>query len=69
MMDGDRIARNLACVAQHFHSEAAGEVEAALELYTEDIVWEAPALNGLNRSYSGKERGREELSRALCFNA
>ena len=55
MMDGDRIARNLACVAQHFHSEAVGEVEAALELYTEDIVWEAPALNGLNRSYSRKE--------------
>ena len=24
-------------------------------LYTEDILWEAPALNGLNRSYSGKE--------------
>ena len=37
MMDSDRIARNLACVAQHFHSEAVGEVEAALELYTEDI--------------------------------
>ena len=55
MMDGDQIARNLACVAQHFHSEAAGEVEAALKLYTEDIVWEAPALNGLNRSYSGME--------------
>jgi hypothetical protein len=55
MMDGDRIARNLACVAKHFHSEAVGEVEAALDLYTEDIVWEVPALNGLNRSFSGKE--------------
>ncbi len=28
---------------------------AALELYTDDIVWEAPALNGLDRSYSGKD--------------
>src|SRR6267142_7197020 len=55
MMDGDHIARNMACVAKHFHSEAVGEVEAALDLYTEDIVWEAPALNGLNRSFSGKE--------------
>ena len=54
-MDSDQIARNLACVAKHFHSEAVGEVEAALELYTEDIVWDAPALNGLNRSFSGKE--------------
>jgi ketosteroid isomerase-like protein len=54
-MDTDRIARNLACVEHHFHSEATAEVEAALELYTDDIVWEAPALNGLDRSFSGKE--------------
>jgi hypothetical protein len=44
MMDGDQIARNLAYVAKHFHSATVGEVEAALELYTEDIVWEAPAM-------------------------
>jgi ketosteroid isomerase-like protein len=55
MMDDDQISRNMACVAKHFHSEAVGEVEAALDLYTKDIVWEAPALNGLNRSFSGKE--------------
>jgi ketosteroid isomerase-like protein len=54
-MDKDRIARNLACVDKHFHSEAANEVEAALDLYTDDIIWEAPALSGLNRSFSGKQ--------------
>jgi ketosteroid isomerase-like protein len=54
-MDSDLIARNLKCVEKHFHSEAVDEVEAALDLYTDDIVWEAPALNGLNRSFSGKE--------------
>jgi len=53
-MDNDQIAQNLACVEKHFHSEAVNEVEAALDLYTDDIIWEAPALNGLNRSYSGK---------------
>jgi ketosteroid isomerase-like protein len=42
-------------VEKHFHSEATDEVEAALDLYTDDIVWDAPALNGLNRCYSGKE--------------
>jgi ketosteroid isomerase-like protein len=42
-------------VEAHFHSEATNEVEAALELYTDDIVWEAPAPNGLNRVFSGKE--------------
>ena len=45
----------LACVEGHFHSEAENDIEAALELYTDDIIFEAPALNGLNRSFSGKE--------------
>lgn len=54
-MDQDVIARNLAAVENHFHSEARNEVEAALETFTDDIVWEAPALNGLDRAFSGKE--------------
>ena len=54
-MDKDRIAQNLACVDGHFHSEATNDIEAALELYTDDIIFEAGALNGLNRSFSGKQ--------------
>jgi ketosteroid isomerase-like protein len=54
-MDKDRIAQNLACVEGHFHSEAENDIEAALELYTDDIIFEAGALNGLNRSFSGKQ--------------
>lgn len=54
-MGTDRTAQNLACVEGHFHSEAVNDVEAALELYTDDIVFEAAALNGLNRSFSGKQ--------------
>jgi ketosteroid isomerase-like protein len=42
-------------VESHFHSEAVNEVEAALETFTDDVVWEAPAPNGLDRSFSGKE--------------
>jgi ketosteroid isomerase-like protein len=53
-MDKDRVAQNLKVVENHFHSEAVNEVEAALETFTDDIVWEAPAPNGLNRSFSGK---------------
>lgn len=37
------IAANLAAVESHFHTEATGEIEKALELYTDDIVWESPA--------------------------
>jgi steroid delta-isomerase-like uncharacterized protein len=54
-MDKDRTAQNLTCVDGHFHSEAENNVEAALELYTDDIIFEAGALNGLNRSFSGKQ--------------
>ena len=39
----DVIAANLAAVEAHFHSEAVNEVDAALDLYTDDVVWEAPA--------------------------
>ena len=52
-MDKDRVTQNLKIVENHFHSEALNEVEAALETFTDDIVWEAPAPNGLNRSFSG----------------
>ena len=41
--NADIITANLAAVAAHFHSEAVNEVEAALDLYTDDVVWEAPA--------------------------
>ena len=37
------IENNLAVVEAHFHSEATDEIEKALELYTDDIVWESPA--------------------------
>ena len=53
-IDRDVVARNLTAVENHFHSEAQNEVEAALAIFTDDIVWEAPAPNGLNRSFSGK---------------
>jgi len=41
-MENDLIAKNLAAVEAHFHSEAANEVDETLELYTDDIVWESP---------------------------
>lgn len=46
------IAANLAAVEAHFHTEATGEVEKALELYTDDIAWESPARSLV---FHGKE--------------
>ena len=54
-MNQKQIAQNLAAVENHFHSEALSDVAAALETFTHDVVWEAPAPNGLNRSFTGKE--------------
>ena len=44
-MEDPVIKANLAAVEAHFHDEGVNEVEKACELYTEDIVWEAPARN------------------------
>lgn len=46
------IEANLAAVEAHFHTEATGEIEQALELYTDDIVWESPARS---LTFRGKE--------------
>jgi ketosteroid isomerase-like protein len=42
-MNQDVVTENLAVVDLHFHSEATDEIEKAVALYTDDIVWEAPA--------------------------
>lgn len=62
-MSNDRVAENLRAVENHFHSEAANEVEAALVLFTDDVVWEAPAPNGLDRSFRGKQAAAENYRR------
>ncbi len=50
----DRIAENLAAVESHFRSEKLNDVETVLETFTDDVIWEAPAPNGLYRSFKGK---------------
>lgn len=59
-MTDELIAANLAAVEAHFHSEATNEVEKALELYTDDIVWESPARDLVFR---GKEATGENYRR------
>lgn len=51
-MNQDILDANMKLVEAHFHSEAANEVEEALKLYTDDIVWEAPNRNLI---FKGKE--------------
>jgi hypothetical protein len=42
-MNQDVVRENLAVVDAHFRSEVTDEIEKAVALYTDDIVWEAPA--------------------------
>jgi len=56
----DIIKLNLAVVEEHFHSEAADEIERALEFFTDDIVWESPARNIY---LQGKEAAAENYRR------
>ena len=44
------IARNLAAVETHFHNETPETIDAAIGVYTEDIVWEVPARGLVLRS-------------------
>lgn len=54
------IEANLAAVEAHFHTEATGEIDRALELYTDDIVWESPARELV---FHGKEATGEMYRR------
>lgn len=59
-MRQDLIEANLAAVEAHFHSEASNEVEAALEYFTDDVVWESP----VRRLYfQGKQAAGENYRR------
>lgn len=50
--ESDPIARNMALVSAHFELENPDHIHEALALYTDDVVWEAPARRV---SYAGKE--------------
>lgn len=63
MTKEELIAANLAVVEAHFHSEAVNEVEKALELYTDDVVWESPARDLVFR---GKEATGENYRKMFA---
>jgi ketosteroid isomerase-like protein len=53
----DQIEQNLKAVDAHFHSEGTEDVERALALYTEDILWEAHGDPKL-----GTHRGKQAVA-------
>jgi ketosteroid isomerase-like protein len=54
-MNRDRIAQNLAAVENHFHSASQRMSSVNVSSAASTSFSASPALNGLNRSFSGKE--------------
>ncbi|MDZ7881905.1 MAG: nuclear transport factor 2 family protein [Mycobacterium sp.] len=46
------IARNLAVVQEHFHNENPEDVDKAIALYADEIVWEAPSRGVVHRTHA-----------------
>jgi len=44
------IARNIEAVEAHFHNETPENIQKAVALYTDDIVWEGPARGLVHRT-------------------
>lgn len=59
----DAIELNLAVAQAHFHCEANNEIERALALFTEDIVWESPGRGLVLR---GKREVGDNYRRMFC---
>ena len=43
------VARNMAAVDAHFHNENPQDIDKAIDLYADSIVWEVPARGVLLR--------------------
>lgn len=46
------VERNMRVVDAHFHNENPADIDKAIELYGENIVWEVPARGVLLRSHA-----------------
>jgi len=55
------VARNLAAVDAHFHNENPQDIDKAIDLYGDSIVWEAPARGVLLRDKAAVKRAYLEM--------
>ena len=62
-VEQDTIELNLAVTQAHFHCEANNEIERALSLFTEDIVWESPTRGLI---LHGKREVGDNYRRMFC---
>jgi steroid delta-isomerase-like uncharacterized protein len=65
----DLIARNLAAVEAHFHNENPADVDKAIALYTDDIVWESPSRGQVYRSAADVEASYRDIFETVRITA
>jgi hypothetical protein len=61
--------RNLAAVDAHFHSELQQDIDTAIDLYGDIIVWEAPARGVLLRGKAAVRQAYIDLFQSLHFHS
>ena len=61
--------RNLAAVDAHFHSELQQDIDTAIDLYGDNIVWEAPARGVLLRGKAAVRQAYLNIFQSLHFHS
>ena len=61
--------RNLAAVDAHFHSEIQQDIDSAIDLYGDSIVWEAPARGVLLRGKAAVRQAYLDLFESMHFHS
>jgi hypothetical protein len=61
--------RNLTAVDAHFHSEIQRDIDSAIDLYGDSIVWEAPARGVLLRGKAAVRQAYLDLFKSMHFHS
>ena len=61
--------RNLTAVDAHFHSEIQQDIDSAIDLYGDGIVWEAPARGVLLRGKAAVRQAYLDLFKSMHFHS
>ena len=62
------VARNLAVVQAHFHNENPDDVDKAIALYTDDIVWEAPSRGQVYLNAADVKAAYQDIFKTLVYD-
>jgi ketosteroid isomerase-like protein len=64
----EKIRRNLEVVEAHFHNENPDDVDKAIALYTDDIIWEAPSRGLVYSSGADVRAAYMDIFRSIHFH-